>query len=236
MTDSTESSLRDWLSFQCERTPGALAGLLLVAPAPGTGDALAIGWPAGHPVRPELRAAARAALAGRGAFEAGASAGSPASPEPRAISCPFKCASGLQGAVALLLETGSAVAAPRAADGLRAATDWLDVLLRRDSASQHLSTLLELVSVATEHEASGAVSTSLATELAARLSFERVSIGFPRRGAMRIEGLSHSARFDPRARLVRDLGTAMDEAADQDATIVYPDAYKTGEPILRKKN
>jgi len=199
-----------------------LTGLGLVAPDEGGDEPLVITWPVGHPVRPELRAAARAAMAGGGIFEHPASAGPHASPGPRAIACPFECASGLKGAVALLLEPSSRIPTPQVVDGLRAAGDWLDVLIQRDSISRRLSTLLELIDIAMEHEASGAVATSVATELAARLRFERVSIGFPKRGEMRVEALSHSARFDPRASLVRDLGTAMDEAADQDATIVYP--------------
>ena len=50
----------------------------------------------------------------------------------------------------------------------------------------------------------------------------RVSIGFEHRGRIRVEALSHSAKFDERSGLVRDLEAAMDEASDQDATVIHP--------------
>jgi RND family efflux transporter MFP subunit len=62
----------------------------------------------------------------------------------------------------------------------------------------------------------------VATELAARLGCERVSIGVSRRSQMRLEALSNTAKFDPRSGLVRDLEAAMDEAADQDAPVSQP--------------
>ena len=39
---------------------------------------------------------------------------------------------------------------------------------------------------------------------------------------MRIEAISHSAHFDERSQLLRDLAAAMEEATDQDTTLVYP--------------
>lgn len=90
------------------------------------------------------------------------------------------------------------------------------------SAPSRVVAALELVALALEHERFGMAATAVATELATRLGCERVSIGFERRGAMRVEAVSHSATFDGRTNLMRDVALAMDEAADQDATVVHP--------------
>jgi RND family efflux transporter MFP subunit len=102
---------------------------------------------------------------------------------------------------------------------------------RRDSAvskgpgipeRERLSMLLALIATALERRRFRAAAMAVATELATRLGLERVSIGFERRGRMQVEALSHSASFDPRSSLIRDLGAAMDEACDQDATLLHP--------------
>jgi multidrug efflux pump subunit AcrA (membrane-fusion protein) len=222
MTGSIESSLRDWLALQCERIPGTRAGILLLGPHSSAAALPAVSWPDGNPGSPQLRAAATAAIAKAGVVEHPAPGSPHSSQGPRTIASTFECTSGLKGSVAILLDASSPAATPQVVGLLRSGAAWLEVLLQRDSDSRKLSTLLGLVGIVMEHEASGAVATSVATELATRLEFERVSIGFQKRREMRVEALSHSATFDPRTNLIRDLGAAMDEAADQDATITHP--------------
>ena len=62
----------------------------------------------------------------------------------------------------------------------------------------------------------------LTTQLATRFGCARVALGFERRGSIQVEALSHTAHFDPRAALVRQLAAAMHEACDQDASIAHP--------------
>jgi RND family efflux transporter MFP subunit len=67
-----------------------------------------------------------------------------------------------------------------------------------------------------------AAAISFGSVLATRLGLERAAIGLARGGRMRVVALSHSASFDPRAGWIAALESAMDEAADQDATIEHP--------------
>lgn len=83
-----------------------------------------------------------------------------------------------------------------------------------DAVPSRLATVLEIVATALEHVGLRAAATAVATELAARVPCDRVSVGFLRRGQMRVEALSHSATFDGRTALIHDLGRVMDEAAD----------------------
>ena len=105
---------------------------------------------------------------------------------------------------------------------LEPGTTWLAELVHEGTAKERLIMALEVVATAMEHDSVASGATAIATELAVRLECERVSLGVSRRRRIHLEGLSHSGEFDDRSDLIRDLEAAMDEAADQDATITYP--------------
>jgi RND family efflux transporter MFP subunit len=115
-------------------------------------------------------------------------------------------------------------------------TSRRDSALRKGSGipeRERLSMLLALIAIALERRRFRAAAMAVATELATRLGLERVSIGFERGGRMQVEALSHSASFDPRSSLIRDLGAAMDEACDQDATLLHPPPEGTPPHVVR---
>ncbi|MGH7812100.1 MAG: efflux RND transporter periplasmic adaptor subunit, partial [Candidatus Binatia bacterium] len=60
------------------------------------------------------------------------------------------------------------------------------------------------------------------TALATKLSCDRVSLGFQRKGAIEVVALSHSAQFGADTNLVRAIAAAMEEALDQECTVVFP--------------
>lgn len=63
---------------------------------------------------------------------------------------------------------------------------------------------------------------ALITALTQQFQCERVSIGEIKHNHTEIVALSHSAKIDSRANLMRTLANAMDEAVDQDRIIVHP--------------
>lgn len=63
---------------------------------------------------------------------------------------------------------------------------------------------------------------ALATELAARLGAERVSLGLQRREGMSILAVSHSAELRPEQALLHQLAEVMQEAVDQAERVAYP--------------
>ena len=111
----------------------------------------------------------------------------------------------------------------------------LESIPRDGGPEPEVASALELLGVALEHERFQAAATAVATELATRLDCERVALGFARNGQTRVEALSHSARFDDRAVLIRDIAAAMDEACDQDATIAVPAAEGGPAPLARAR-
>jgi len=112
---------------------------------------------------------------------------------------------------------------------------WIELIIRRIEGkkytpeNQQLVTVLELIATSLQHEKFQAAATSVATELATLLKCERVSVGFLKGKYMQVKALSHSADFAKKSKLVRYLGLAMDEAMDQQTSLVYP-AYE-GETV-----
>ncbi len=62
----------------------------------------------------------------------------------------------------------------------------------------------------------------LVTHLAVRFGCERVSLGWLRGTRVSVQAISHTDRFDPKSRLVRSIAHAMEEAVDQQTTLIYP--------------
>ncbi len=64
--------------------------------------------------------------------------------------------------------------------------------------------------------------------LAHRMGCDRISVGFPEKGYVKVEAISHAFRMGARQDLVRGLGDAMDEAADQGLAILVHSGDKAG--------
>lgn len=94
--------------------------------------------------------------------------------------------------------------------------------MRERAARERLSLALEVVAACLEWEACGAASLSVATQLALRMSCDRVSLVFCTRDTPWIEAVSNSARVDRRSRWASAVGAAVTEAMDQRATVCAP--------------
>jgi multidrug efflux pump subunit AcrA (membrane-fusion protein) len=82
--------------------------------------------------------------------------------------------------------------------------------------------VLDLVAVAVEARDFEEAAHAVATQLAASLRCDRVSLGFDERGHMRVKALSHSADFGKQMNLMVAIAAAMDEARDQGVSVAYP--------------
>jgi RND family efflux transporter MFP subunit len=135
----------------------------------------------------------------------------------------------LYGAVALELEGRAESALRELVQRLGWGIGWLEALARRKTftSKARLVTVLELIATALQHDRFQAAATAVATELATTFGCERVGIGFMKGRHIQLRALSHSAAFSKKTNLVRALEAAMDEAADQLATVVFP-ARKDG--------
>jgi len=214
-----------------------VGGGVVIAASPATGRfAPAAFWPDGRRAAAHLAEAAERALAERrGVVLKREAAGDRAAPsrERYDVAYPIQANGKICGVVALDI-------APRPEPELEAVlrqlqwgSGWLEVLVFRlgatrlepgsaEAARQRLQIVLDLVAGALGHERFYGAATAFVTTLANRLGCERVSLGFLKRGRMRVRAVSHSADFGKQTNLVRAIGAAMDEALDQGATVVYP--------------
>lgn len=82
--------------------------------------------------------------------------------------------------------------------------------------------ILQLIATALDHEKFANAAAALSSELTTQLRCERVSIGIVNEGYMEVAALSHAGTLAQDEALLRDLSSAMDEAATQGALIQYP--------------
>lgn len=229
--ENTNSFCRSWLAVQCRVINGVTGGLVLLGtPDIGPFTVVAV-WPDVRRSMEHLTTAAERALRERrGLLLQHEQQGPPgeAAGQSYHVAYPLEVDQKLHGVV--VLETP-----PRSESQLQAmlrqlhwGSAWLEVLFRRQASQEathtqkRLMTVLDLVAVATEQDRLYSAALALVTELATRLSCDRVSVGFLRKNYMAVAAVSHTAQFEKKTNLIRSIGSAMDEAFDQQATIIYP--------------
>lgn len=239
---SPEEFYRSWLSLQCGMIPGVRAGLI-VAGAGGSSRFVPVAvWPEGQPIQHLAEAAERALVERRGlVLRKPRTAVAPASTQPGGtaggdridVGYPIEVDGKLHGAVALELSASRGFDVQAVLRQLQWGAGWLEVLVHRvaalrvdpsstEGAKLRLQATLELVAGALGHERFHAAATAFATALATRLSCDRVSIGFLKKGRSQVRAVSHSGQFGKQTNVIRAIEAAMDEALDQRATIACP--------------
>ncbi|MFN4088238.1 MAG: efflux RND transporter periplasmic adaptor subunit [Alphaproteobacteria bacterium] len=144
------------------------------------------------------------------------------------IALPVLFEDAMQGVAAVEVGAASRDAVRSVMRLLQWSVAWIEArhsaaLLRDEAAARRrAATALDLVGCALEQEGFDAAAGAVVNELALELSCSRVSIGFVRRHRCQVTTLSNTARFAERTNLLDRIGQAMDEAIDQEATIVYP--------------
>ena len=223
--DSREAYAAAWLEIQCAMLTGVLQGVVLLG-APARGPYAPVAWwPAGSRGSPALLSATEAAMSERRAVIQGHKYGD-ASRRRRhdALAIPLLIDDQLCGAVALETEHVPEADVRKILERLEWGSAWLENLIRRKTftSKDRLVTALELLATSLHHDRFQASATAVATELAGILGCERVSMGFLKRRHARVLALSHSASFGKKANVIRAIEAVMDEAIDQEATVVYP--------------
>jgi len=152
-----------------------------------------------------------------------------------AIAVPLVFSGQLRGAVAVILDPTAPEGIQLVLDRLQWGTGWLETLVRRGRISdgRGLETVVELLATSLHHKRFQEAATAVATELAGALDCDRVSIAFLRGKHNRVRVMSHSANFQRKAKVARAIEAAMDEAVDQQATIVVPQPEDAPERVIR---
>lgn len=213
----------NWLDIQCRGFDAVVRAVVILRSAEGAAYAPVAVWPAGIQGNPRLAAVAERALQERQVVVDGLKRNQKRQ-DPVFMAHPVVVDEELYAAVALEVEGRSEQAVRDLIQQLGWGVGWLEVLARRKTftSKARLVTVLQLVATSVSHERFAAAATAVVTELASTFGCERVSLGFMKGRHMEVQALSHSATFTRKMNLVRALEGAMEEAADQMATVVYP--------------
>ena len=226
-----EAFSQTWLALQCRMIPGVSGGLVLLGtPDRGPFSPTAV-WP---DVRRSMKyltpTAERALVERRGLLvrqEPDGDAGAP-SRDRFDVAYPIEVGGRLHGVVVLDVAPRPEAQLQTVLRQLHWGAGWLEALFRREEAARdaaakdRMQAVLDLAAAAAGHRRFYAAATSFVTELATRLGCDRASLGFTRGGRVHVRAVSHSAQFGKQTNLIRAIGAAMDEAFDQQATLVYP--------------
>jgi len=214
-----------WLSMLCSKIKG-VSNAVVFSAEPGSKSYLPkVFWPEKSSSAKYATPAVKAALSQKQCVLLQQQEGIEKTGEPNdIIACPLFLNEKLHGIVVVQMPSQASAQRQNTLLQIKAAASWFEAIVKQDSATEKnaLVTIVELVASCLEHEAFQEAATELMTDLATRLSCDRVSIGFLHGTGVIVEAVSHSAKFDRNSSLIRDIGDAMDEAMDQDTTIMYP--------------
>jgi RND family efflux transporter MFP subunit len=234
---------QNWLAWQCSMIAGTSHGVIALGMPDQGPYRPAACWPEGSDPSVALSKTAKAAIAKRKGVVAELKSSNPGEGVDRdAIAYPIVIDGKLLGVAAIEVERQANVRQKSVLQMLQWGAAWFQAMCAQQGQAQqqagaagghNLGMVLELVSTAVEQERFQAAATAVVTELATRLKLERVSLGFIHGKHIKVRALSHSARFEGRQSLFRQIGAAMDEALDQESTIVFPPASKADQDVSR---
>jgi len=227
-----QSVAQNWLAWQCTLITGTCHGVIALGlPDQGPYRPAAC-WPEGSDPSVALSKTAKVAISKRKGVVAELKSSNPDEcADKDAIAYPIIIDGKLLGVAAIEVERQPNVRQKSVLQMLQWGAAWFQAMCDQQGQAQqqvkaaggdNLGMVLELVGTAVEQERFQAAATAVVTELATRLKRERVSLGFIHGKHIKVRALSHSARFEGRQSLLRQIGAAMDEALDQERTIVYP--------------
>jgi len=233
---------QSWLPLQCRMLTGVRCAMVLLGePDSGPFTPVAV-WPDAKLSMHHLTGAAESALKERrGLLIEADSQPTPDNPSPEnyQIAYPIELSGKLHGAIVLGVEQEDKKQVQAIMRQLHWGAAWLEVLIRRleivqsSQVNERLQNLFDLVASAVEHDDFRKGAIAFVTQVAIRLECDRVSMGFKKGHHVRVNVLSHSAEFGKQTNLVRAIESAMEEALDQDAVIVYP-TQADAEPFVTR--
>jgi len=221
-----------WLALQCCTIPGVTSGVVLLGSAEEERPYfLAASWPESQSDFKHLAEVAERALKEKRGLalkrQADTTDSSRASYD---LAYPVHVAGRIFGVVALDIDSRGEAALREAMRQLQWGSAWMEVLCHRNLSSrdlaplERLQTVATLLSQATTPKSFHGAAVALASAMATRFDCDRVSIGFLKRGSVRIEAMSHAGQFGQDTNLVRAIDASMNEAMDQESSIVFPEA------------
>lgn len=222
--ETPEAFTHAWLALLCRFIRGAQSAVVVLGEPDQGPFAPAAYWPDENAAAAELSAAAELAMSER----RGVVRNQGESAQTSHVAYPLLVETHLFGVVAVEVSGDSGTHLRNVMRQLQWGAAWMELLFRREQSRsdeeqrERTAAAFDLVATALEQERFRDACNAVVTELAMRLDCDQVSVGFVRRRRAVVAAVSHAAQFGRRMNLIRDIGTAMDEAIDQRAVVVYP--------------
>lgn len=226
-----------WLVIQCHAIGGVSDGVVVLQKPGSTSLAPVAFYPENGADRGHLAASCEQALQeGRGVVQPIEQPGGDGRGPRYQLAYPIRVDGQLRGVVGVEIDWRAEPQLQAAMRDLQWGSGWLEVLLRRNADPRETARIkrklaLDLVSTLLEQKNLRTSGAAFTTELASQLGCDRASLGVLKGKRVRIVAVSHSAHFDRRANLLRAVEEAMEEALDQQATIVCP-PDRNGPPVV----
>jgi RND family efflux transporter MFP subunit len=223
-----EEFARAWLAIQCVIIANVRRAVVVLGEHDQGPFAPAAQWPDDSAHAADFAQVTEMALQERRGVVQGLDDDTSSGPQRCQIAYPFMVAGKMCGAVAIEVPVQARPRLRSLMRQLQWGAGWIEVLLRREEIRiergqvERTAVAFDLVAIALEARDFRTACSAVVTELAARLDCDQVSLGFVRRRRAEVVALSHAATFGRRMNLVRDIASAMDEAIDQQAIVVYP--------------
>jgi RND family efflux transporter MFP subunit len=218
---STEEFASAWLTLQCSMLNGVRAGVIVLGGPDEDAFVPVAAWPSDIRPSGDLSNAAEAAIEARKGIVN-------KSEDSACAAYPIVMDGTLRGVAAVELSIAADAALRATMRQLQWGCGWLEANLRKPDtgvairSSGDAALAIELTALVLEAEHFQQAATAVVTELATRLSCERVALGIRLKKHTRVVALSHSAQFGKSSNLTHAIGLAMDEAIDQYGPLVYP--------------
>jgi GAF domain-containing protein len=214
---------RAWLDLQCARTPGAVAGLVLLESQDNAFAPAAL-WPSAPADLGHLRKVAEQALTGgQAVVEA-----DPERAGHTGVAYPISAQDRVHGAVVLAIAGASPAQLQSILRELHWGVGWLLSIvwqhraLEEGQSGASAAAALDVLAAVEEHETLPEAAMALCNTLAIELDAERVSFGLIKREAVKLAAVSHGAWFRKRSDVTETIEAAMEEAYDQSDAVLLP--------------
>ncbi len=232
-----EAFLEDMLSWQCKLV-GALAGVIYLRPTPQREDGIAARWAESHAglLAPQhlaryQRVGARCVTQDESIvedFDSGEGLYTGSSTH-HIVSCPLRSAQITHGAVIVLLAhaadpagPGNAIVTLDLSSRQFEAFMWRQQCLAEAKAKVQLRETLELLDAAQQGVNADTMGQLFCRELERRFGCTRVSIGLVKGQAIRLVSVGNTDDLHKHSAVADSLEAVMEECADQDVEIIYP--------------
>ena len=238
---SMEEAAKTWLTTQCSVIPTAQSAVLVLCTDHDCVTKLNVSWPQEDSIAEKVESVANQVIQQGTSIYLDGQPSKPSSSNPNTsiIGNPVFAGEKIIGALAIEVKACTLQERETLQQVINLGGVWLNALINikpKAQTEEQLHSIFALTATILEQSSFQASATTLATELATKLNCSRVSIGVAQENTVKIHALSHSAVFNKKNDLIKNIETVMVEAFDVQDTIFYSTKSTTSEHITTAHN